>query len=128
MRINPFTSGLLVICFFFAITGCSNLANFSLAVPEVLTIAEIKNEELLEKSLKLQGKVEKVIPLLDSYLYLLQDQDQSIWVMTNDNAPTKSQLVTIEALLKQEKIVIEGEEKSEFYLEEIDRIVPEVKE
>jgi hypothetical protein len=42
--------------------------------------------------------------------------------MTNKNAPTKLQLVTIEALLKKEKIVIDGEEKSEFYLEEIDRI------
>lgn len=122
MKIKYFPSGLLLIYFVLAITGCSNLANFSLAVPEVLTIEQVKNEELLQKSFKLQGKVEKVIPLLDSYLYLLKDKDQSIWVMTNNNAPAKFQLVTIEGFLKKEKIVIEGEEKSEFYVEEIERI------
>jgi 6-phosphogluconate dehydrogenase (decarboxylating) len=122
MRIQPFPSGLLLICCFVAITGCSNLANFTLASPEVADITDIKNEEFLEKTIKIQGKVEKIIPLLNSYLYLLKEENQSIWVMTNKNAPTKLQLVTIEALLKKEKIVIDGEEKSEFYLEEIDRI------
>ena len=123
MNFNLF--GLLLFSCFIGITGCTNLINFSLASSEILSIAEIKNEELLDNSLTVQGTVEKVIPLLDSYLYLLKGNSQLIWVLTNNNPPSKFQFVTINALLKKEKIVIEGEEQSEFYLEEIDRILKE---
>lgn len=108
-----------------AITGCSNFSNLTLASPDVFSVPDIKNEELLENSLTVQGTVEKIIPLLDSSLYLLTGNNQSIWVITHTSPPTKSQLVTINALLKKEKIIIEGEEKSEFYLQEIDRIPQE---
>ncbi len=104
------------------ITGCTTLINLSLASSEVVEIKDLNNEELLQNSLKVEGTVEKVIPLLSSHLYLLKDEAQLIWVLTHNQPPQKSESITIEAFLRNQKIVIEGKEYSEFYLEEIDRI------
>ena len=114
---------LLLISCLLAITGCQNLIDLSIASPEVIKISEVKNEELLQNSLKVQGTVEKVIPLLDSSVYLLKDETELIWVVTNNKPPKKLESVTIEALLKHEKIVIDGEEHSEYYLEEVERLL-----
>ena len=103
------------------ITGCHSLLNLSVASPQVMKIEEIKNEQLLQSSLTVEGTVQKVIPLLDNWVYLLKGESELIWVVTSQQPPQKLESVTIEALLKNETIVIDGEEYSEFYLQEIER-------
>jgi hypothetical protein len=121
MKSNINFSHLLLISCLLTITGCQNVIDLSVASPEVIKISEVKNEQLLQNSLTVQGTVEKVIPLLDSSVYLLKDETELIWVLTNNEPPRKLESVTIEAMLKNEKIVIDGEEYSEYYLQEVDR-------
>ena len=123
MKLTTNIGRLLLTCSFVAITGCASLMNFSFASAQIRDIQEVKNEELLDNPLIVEGVVEKVIPLLDEHMYLLKDDTELIWVITKNQPPNKLEPLKIKGQLKNEKIVFEDEEYSEFYLEEIDRLV-----
>ncbi len=118
-----FSFSSFVFASFLTITGCTNLIGLTIASPETIDVEAVKKEELIDDSLKVTGIVEKIIPMLDYTAYLLRDDQELIWVTTNKKAPKKFEAVTIKALIKNQVMIIEGEEYNEFYLEEIERII-----
>ena len=122
MLSNNYLASLLLTCGFVAISGCSVLTNLSIASDDIVTIEQIKNEELLETSLTITGKVEKAVPLLNSFAYAISDGNELIWVTTAEQPPELLTEITIEATVKNKIMTIDGQEYPDYYLAEIQRI------
>lgn len=98
------------------ITGCTNLINWGIAFPQIQEITQIKNETNLTQSVIIQGKIEKSIPLLNSYAYKIKDETGSIWVVTPSQKFEQGEDVTIQGQLKYRDITIEDKDWGEFYV------------
>ena len=122
MLSNNYLASLLLTCGFVTISGCSVLTNFSIASDDIVMIEQIKNEQLLETSLTITGKVEKAVPLLNSFAYAISDGNELIWVTTAEQPPELLTEITIEATVKNKIMTIDGQEYPEYYLAEIQRI------
>ena len=119
---HNYLASLLLTCGFVAISGCTNLINLSIASDDIVTIEQIKNEELLDTTLTITGKVEKVVPLVNSSAYAISDGNELIWVTTNEKPPTISTEITIEATVQNKMITIDQQQYPEYYLAEVQRI------
>ncbi len=120
MKLALKSLSLLSLSFFFVITGCSNLIKFGLASPKFIEIGEVKNQNYSGKIIKVEGTVQKVIPLLDLKGFEIKDQTDSIWVVTQDNIPRVGDRISIGGKLKYKEIVIGEEKFNEFYLDSIE--------
>jgi membrane protein implicated in regulation of membrane protease activity len=69
--------------------------------------------------ISLIGKVINVAPFLRGGAYQLEDNTGSIWVITEEDLPTKGEQIKIKGIIKQENIVIETQDFSEYYLFEL---------
>ena len=75
-----------------------------------------------DHSLYLQGKVQQRIPLLNGWIYQLQDDTGSIWVITQTSAPNVGAEILIRGLAHYESIPVAGEDLGEHYIEEQEQI------
>ena len=117
---SRYLASLFLSCVFMIIAGCGNKG--SIASDNKSPIETIKDEQLLDTSLTITGKVDQVVPLLDSYAYAITDGQESIWVITTEQPPQKLTSITIEATVNNKIISIDGEEYPEYYLTELQRI------
>ena len=121
---SRYLASIFLSCVLIIITGCGNndrsvaSDNNSNKSP----IERIKDEQLLDTSLTITGKVDKVVPLLNSYAYAITDGQELIWVITTQQPPQKLTAITIEATVNNQIISIDGEEYPEYYLTELKRI------
>lgn len=90
-----------------------------MASPEIVEINEIQNHNSTE-TLKIEGTVVKIIPLLDRKGVEIKDQTGSIWVVTNNNdIPKVGDRISLEGVLKQKDITIGEETFKEYYLQQV---------
>ncbi|MDJ0704277.1 MAG: hypothetical protein QNJ46_13410 [Leptolyngbyaceae cyanobacterium MO_188.B28] len=73
----------------------------------------------------LRGRVKQRIPLLNGWIYQLQDNTGSIWVMTPTPAPKVGEEILIKGLIHYEAIPVAGEDLGEHYIEEQEQIQQE---
>lgn len=92
------------------------------ASPQVIKISEIQNQDQATETIKVEGIVKKIIPLLDRQGFEVKDKTGSIWVVTQGNIPKIGDLISVEGRLKYQEIVIGGEKHNEFYLESIEEV------
>ncbi len=72
-----------------------------------------------DETVVVTGTVARRVPLLAGWLYLLQDETGSLWVMTQrPAAPEVGDQATVEGLVRYETIAVEAIDASEVYLEE----------
>ena len=64
------------------------------------------------------GSVSQRSPLLEGWLYQVQDESGSLWVVTRTSEPEVGQPAIVEGTVQYEAIVVEGIDSSEIYLEE----------
>lgn len=86
------------------------------ASPQVVNIGDIAEKDISDEKIKVEGTVNKIIPLLDRQGFEIKDPTGSIWVITHKNVPKIGDRITVEGILKSKDIVIDGEEFKEFYL------------
>lgn len=97
-------------------TGCHPV-NGDYTTP-VSPIQQIKQEENLGQLFTIEGKIVKIVPLLNSQAYQIQDNSGSIWVVVGDKLQfNPGQTVKLQGILKYQNVTIEGEDWGEFYLE-----------
>lgn len=87
-----------------------------MASPQVVEINEIKNHHSTN-IVKIEGTVERIIPLLDQKGIEIKDQTGTILVVTNNNISKVGDRISLEGVLKQKEIIIGGEIFKEYYLE-----------
>ena len=70
----------------------------------------------------LRGRVQQRIPLLNGWIYQLEDDTGSIWVTTQISAPPVGEEILIKGLTHYEPIPVAGEDWGEHYFEEQEQI------
>ena len=70
------------------------------------------------ETVAIAGSVAQRSPLLEGWLYQVQDETGRLWVITRTSAPEVGQPAIVEGTVQHEAIVVEGIDRSELYLEE----------
>ncbi|MEM1239836.1 MAG: hypothetical protein AAGI45_08355 [Cyanobacteria bacterium P01_H01_bin.26] len=87
----------------------------------VSTIESLRQPEQVERSVPLAGSVTQQIPVLNGWLYQLDDSTGQVWVLTQQAAPAVGSRVSVQGVLRYEAIVIGGIDAGDYYLEEQQR-------
>ena len=87
----------------------------------VSTIESLRQPEQVERSVPLTGSVTQKLPILNGWLYQLDDGTGQVWVSTQQASPAVGSRVSVQGLLRYEAIVINGTDVGDYYLEEQQR-------
>jgi uncharacterized protein YdeI (BOF family) len=82
------------------------------------SVRQVQARGQMDSTVYLQGTVGDRVPLIDAQVYELQDKTGSIWVLTNDTTIQSGETVRIQATVRYQSIVVEGQELGEIYVEE----------
>lgn len=82
----------------------------------VVNIGDIKPEPDTEASVYLQGKVTKQVPLVDWWVYQLQDSTGAIWVLTDKTDWRLGDELLIQGEVHYQSIPIADREFGEIYV------------
>jgi len=69
----------------------------------------------------LSGQVDQHLPLVGQNLYQLTDDSGSVWVLTPNPLPPVGESLKIEATVRYEVIMLQGQDIGEYYVEELSR-------
>lgn len=89
-----------------------------MASPQVVEIKEIQNQDSTQ-IVRIEGTVERIIPLLDRKAMEIKDQTGTILVVTNHNISKVGDRISLEGVLKHKEIIIGGETFKEYYLQQV---------
>jgi hypothetical protein len=101
-----------------ACTGCSGLSS-------VAEVHKNPHRNWFNSTVYLQGKVSDRVPLLDAQVYLLEDSTGQVWVLTEKDTPQTGDVLQIKGQVRYEKILVEGQDFGEAYIEEQEQLKPE---
>jgi uncharacterized protein YdeI (BOF family) len=107
-------------CLVTGLLGCASVGQYGIQAVggNVTPIQKLKTQKD-KSSVYLQGKVEKVVPLLQQQkVYQLSDSTGKIWVITKQNNLKVKDQVLIKGVLRYKSIPVGGKELGEFYVEE----------
>lgn len=81
---------------------------------DIATLTEEQNED----TVSVVAKVTQRAALLEGWLYELEDDTGTIWVITQRSEPQIGEQVTVEAIVRHELIAVGEIQSGELYLEE----------
>ncbi|MEM7553569.1 MAG: hypothetical protein AAF378_05630 [Cyanobacteria bacterium P01_A01_bin.84] len=110
----------LLLYLFISLIGCNNATMSGIkAIGANITPIEQLNPKQKNQSVYVQGKVEKVVPLLEGkLLYKINDSSDTIWVAANQNGFKVGQQVVIKGKIRYKDIPLAGKNFGDVYLEE----------
>ncbi|WP_396336450.1 DNA-binding protein [Fischerella sp. JS2] len=108
---------------YFLMAGLVSCSNFSFSGinalgANVTPIRELRSQPDSNITVYIQGKVEKIAPLLQRRAYLVKDDTGKIWAITNQTNLLVGDQVVIKGQIRYRSIPIAGKEYGEVYLEE----------
>lgn len=121
----------LIPLYFFLLAGlisCGSLPQSSLNAinlgpgADVTNIRDIKPARDNEATVYLRGKVAKQVPLVDWWVYQLQDETGTIWVLTNQTGIQQGDEVVVKGKVRYQSIPLVGKDFGEVYVEEQQQI------
>ncbi len=84
----------------------------------ITQIQDLKAQQEDGKTLYVQGKVEKRVPLLNRYAYQINDSTGKIWVITNQTGLRQGVQVVIKGKVRYQSIPLGDKEYGEVYIDE----------
>ncbi|WP_258003845.1 hypothetical protein [Fischerella thermalis] len=81
-------------------------------------IRELRSQPDSNTTVYIQGKVEKIAPLLKRRAYLVRDETGKIWAITNQTNLRVGDQVVIKGQIRYRSIPIANREYGEVYIEE----------
>ena len=84
----------------------------------ITQIQDLKAQQEDGKTLYVQGKVEKRVPLLNRYAYQINDSTGKIWVITNQTGLREGVQVVIKGKVRYQSIPLGNKEYGEVYIDE----------
>ncbi|WP_414577294.1 hypothetical protein [Anabaena sp. CCY 9402-a] len=84
----------------------------------VTAIQKIKATPDKQGTVYVQGKVERKVPLLKRWAYLINDATDQIWIVTNESNFQQGETVVMQGKLLYQSIPIAKKDFGEVYLEE----------
>lgn len=83
----------------------------------VVSIDSIKSDQA-DETVAIAGNITQRVALLEGWLYQVQDQTGSVWVVASNSEPEIGQSALIEGIVRYEAIVVDSIDAGEVYLEE----------
>ena len=93
------------------------LPAFRLSSKPAIAIDSLTNEQV-DDNIIVSGEVAQKAATLNGWIYQLQDETGSLWILTDRDAPEIGEVVTVEGSVRYEPIVVDSIDASEFYIEE----------
>ncbi len=90
----------------------------SFRLPSQLSAINSLSASQAEDKVSISGSVTQRVALLDGWLYQMQDDSGSLWVLTNRSEPTVGETATVSGIVRYEAIAVGEIDASEVYLEE----------
>ncbi len=90
----------------------------SLRLPGQSTAIASLSADRTEDKVSIYGSVTQRVALLDGWLYQMQDDTGSLWVLTDRSEPTVGDRAAVAGIVKYEAIVVGEVDAGEIYLEE----------
>ena len=112
LGLTYFLTAGLVSCSNFSFSGINALG------ANVTPIRELQSQPDSNITVYIQGKVEKIAPLLKRRAYLVKDDTSKIWAITNQTNLQVGDQVVIKGNIRYRSIMIAGKEYGEVYIEE----------
>ncbi|MDJ0737077.1 MAG: hypothetical protein QNJ47_23915 [Nostocaceae cyanobacterium] len=100
------------------LVGCGNFGNTNLPMGANVTPIEKINPQQDNTSVYIQGKVEKLLPLVKQRAYQIKDSTGKIWVVTNQTNLKVGDRVVIKGTVRYKNIPLAGKDYGEVYIEE----------
>ena len=88
-------------------------------VHRIDSIEALRLDPQSNQAVELVGTVRQRVPLLEGWIYELEDETGQIWVLTQASNPTVGETAQVRGIVQYEQILIEDVDISEYYLEEI---------
>ncbi|KAB8330807.1 hypothetical protein SD80_029640 [Scytonema tolypothrichoides VB-61278] len=100
--------------------SCGNLGYLGINAigANITQIQDLKAQQEDGKTLYVQGKVEKRVPLLNRYAYQINDSTGKIWVVTNQTGLRQGVQVVIKGKVRYQSIPLGDKEYGEVYIDE----------
>jgi len=100
-----------------ALTSCSPLVT-------VQTVRQQPQRNWFTETVKLQGQVGSLAPLINGQVYELQDTTGKIWVLSPSRHSKSGQRILIQGRVRYQPIEIAGQNLGEVYIEEQQQLEP----
>jgi hypothetical protein len=112
--LHPLTGLLLA-----GLVSCGNISQYGMsAIGANVTPIRTLTKQQNNSTVYVQGKVEKVVPLLQQRAYQINDSTGKIWVVTNQTGWREDEKVVVKGKLRYKSIPLAGKEFGEVYVEE----------
>lgn len=97
----------------------------SLSAPDwlssVKTIQQVTSQDS-RGTTRVAGVVKQQVPLVEQWLYQIEDESGSLWVLTPSPPPSVGSQVALEAQIHYESVLVEGADVGEHYAIEVERL------
>lgn len=110
---------LLLLLLLFGLTSCGAIAA-QFGIPQASSIAQIRSNPPISKSVSLQGTVSHTAPMIDQQMYQLKDDSGEIWILTKTTVQ-QGDSVKVRGTVRFASISIDNQEQGEIYIEEHSR-------
>jgi hypothetical protein len=77
--------------------------------------------DLVDRTVRVEGRVQQRAPLLTGSLYLIADDTGAIWVRSDQSPPDEGAVITLKGTVQYQQILTDGADISEYYLSEQSR-------
>lgn len=105
-----------IIPLFLVILGWTNITNLAINSSDIIQISEIKEDYDNSQKVQIEGKVIKIVPLVGSFAYQIEDNTGKIWVITQNQPPQLNQEIIVDGILQYQDITIGQEDFGDFYI------------
>lgn len=87
---------------------------------QAIPIEAIHNQPEINQTTTIQGTIQQRVPLLNGWLYQVQDQTGLIWVLTTTSPPSLGTHVIVRGNIQYESVLMGGVDIGESYLDEVE--------
>ncbi|MEM9904177.1 MAG: hypothetical protein AAF921_04045 [Cyanobacteria bacterium P01_D01_bin.44] len=124
--LNLLVLNLLGACTPLADTDAPTAQETTLALPSIsrggkaTSIETLRQDPKPDQPVELEGIVRQRVPLLEGWIYELEDETGRIWVLTEASEPALDETARVSGTVQYEQILIGDVDIGEYYLQEKD--------
>jgi hypothetical protein len=96
--------------------GWNKVINLDISSLDIVYVSQLKEDFRKFQKVKIDGQVIKIIPLVGSFAYQIQDNTGEIWVVTENEPPQINQKLVIDGTLQYQDVAIGAKNFGDFYI------------
>jgi hypothetical protein len=105
----------------YGILGLTNTINLRGFSSDIRQVSQKQEESEKNKTITINGIVKKIVPLVGSIAYQVEDNTGTIWVVSENKPPEIGAKIVIKGIRQYQSIPIGEEELGEYYVIETNK-------